>query len=99
MPSSEPIEAINLFRTLQWDDMLPGMFYFAVQLPKRAFLEGAPRADCTLEKLSAAGVAHFIELRAACVAVFESGTSVRGWSEVEGGDRYVLMFDTYVAYG
>ena len=69
MPSSEPIEAINLFRTLQWDDMLPGMFYFAAQLPKDAFLEGALRADGTLKKLSAAEVAYFIELRAVCIAV------------------------------
>ena len=55
--------------------MLPGMFYFAAQLPKDAFLEGALRADGTLKKLSAADVACFLELCAPCVAVFESGTS------------------------
>ena len=56
--------------------MLPGMFYFAAQLPKDAFLEGALRADGTLKKLSAADVACFLEMPAtARVAIFESGTS------------------------
>ena len=67
LDKNDPIEAINLFRALQWDNMLPAALYLACQLPARTLLLGAPRADGTLEKLSAADVERCVNLHRACV--------------------------------
>ena len=83
LDESDPIEAINLFRALGWDDMLPAAFYLACQLPMTKLLHGVRRADGTLEKLSSADVERCIMLHRACVqasgaahvAIFESGAS------------------------
>ena len=36
LDKNDPIEAINLFRTIQYDDMLPGAFFLAAQLTAHA---------------------------------------------------------------
>ena len=66
----DPIEAINLFRTLQWHNMLPTALYLASQLPIHTLLYGARRADGILETLDFADIERCVTLHRACINAY-----------------------------
>ncbi|KAI0750287.1 hypothetical protein C8Q80DRAFT_1253789 [Daedaleopsis nitida] len=64
MCPEDALEAVNLFRALGWNDMLPAALYIcASQLAPGTLLRGHPRADGTLEGLSTDDAARCVALQ------------------------------------